>query len=407
MIFSRAVLSLLLFPFASAVDGVHRMKLEKLPTVPYEDHALAVAHLARKYGAQKPLAGAAGLGRKFASGRHSEDLYWSQSKEDMNGRHSLPLNKFMNAQYFAEISLGTPPQEFKVVLDTGSSNLWVPSSKCTSIACFLHNRYDATASSTYKENGTDFNIGALEGYVSNDILKISDMSIESQDFGEAVKEPRVAFAYEKFDGILGLAYDTIAVNRMTPPFFHMVNKNLIDQKVFTFCLGSSENDGGEVVFGGIDESHYTGNITYVPVRQKAYWEVELQKVKFGDEELELENTGAAIDTGTSLIVLPIQAAEMINTAIGAEKSGTGQYIVPCENVPNLPELAFQFGGKYYSLKGSDYILDAQGTCLSSFQGLDIPPLPWGDLWVIGDVFLRKFFTVYDLENHAIGFATSA
>ncbi|KIJ56663.1 hypothetical protein M422DRAFT_22812 [Sphaerobolus stellatus SS14] len=393
------------------------MKLKKLPAIAHEDHALAVAHLARKYGAQLPLAGAGGLGRKFASDgpsndgqRSGEELYWTQSKVEVNGGHSLPLNNFMNAQYFAEISLGTPPQDFKVVLDTGSSNLWVPSSKCTSIACFLHSKYDATSSSTYKANGTEFNIsyvsGSLEGYVSNDVLTIGDISIKGQDFGEAVKEPGLTFAFGKFDGILGLAYDTIAVNRMTPPFFHMVNKKLIDQKVFTFRLGSSEDDAGEVVFGGIDKSHYTGEISYVPVRQKAYWEVELQKVKFDGEELELENTGAAIDTGTSLIVLPTDIAEMINNAIGAEKGWTGQYTVPCENVPNLPDLGFQFGGKYYNLKASDYILNAQGTCISSFTGLDIP-LPWGNLWIIGDVFLRKFFTVYDLENHAVGFANSA
>jgi saccharopepsin len=62
-------------------------------------------------------------------------------------------------------------------------------------------------------------------------------------------------------------------------------------------MGSSEEDGGEAIFGGIDEHAYTGSITYVPVRRKAYWEVELEKVAFGTDELLLENTGAAIDTG--------------------------------------------------------------------------------------------------------------
>lgn len=78
----------------------------------------------------------------------------------------------------------------------------------------------------------------------------------------------------------------------------MINQKLIDEPVFSFRLGSSEDDGGEAVFGGIDKSAYNGDIAYVPVRRKAYWEVELPKVTFGDEELELENTGAAIDTGS-------------------------------------------------------------------------------------------------------------
>lgn len=103
----------------------------------------------------------------------------------------------------------------------------------------------------------------------------------------------------RFDGILGLAYDRIAVNHITPPFFEMVNQKLLDSAVFSFRLGSSEEDGGEAIFGGVDASAYTGSITYVPVRQKAYWEVELEKVSLGGDVLELENTGAAIDTGKS------------------------------------------------------------------------------------------------------------
>ena len=107
-----------------------------------------------------------------------------------------------------------------------------------------------------------------------------------------------SYLCNRFDGILGLAYDTIAVNHITPPFYEMINQGLIDEPVFSFRLGSSEDDGGEAIFGGIDSSAYTGKISYVPVRRKAYWEVELEKVKLGDDELELEDTGAAIDTGT-------------------------------------------------------------------------------------------------------------
>jgi saccharopepsin len=77
----------------------------------------------------------------------------------------------------------------------------------------------------------------------------------------------------------------------------MINQGLLDEPVFSFRVGSSEEDGGEAVFGGIDHKAYTGKITYVPVRRKAYWEVELEKVSFGDDVLELESTGAAIDTG--------------------------------------------------------------------------------------------------------------
>ncbi len=77
----------------------------------------------------------------------------------------------------------------------------------------------------------------------------------------------------------------------------MIDQELLDNNVFSFRLGSSEEDGGEVIFGGIDDAAFTGKLHYVPVRRKAYWEVELEKITFGDDELEMENTGAAIDTG--------------------------------------------------------------------------------------------------------------
>ena len=79
-----------------------------------------------------------------------------------------------------------------------------------------------------------------------------------------------------------------------------MNKGLLDEPVFAFRLGASEEDGGEVTFGGIDSAAYKGELAYAPVRLKAYWEVELNKVAFGDDELEFENTGAAIDTGKSI-----------------------------------------------------------------------------------------------------------
>ena len=241
----------------------------------------------------------------------------------------------------------------------------------------------------------------MEGFVSHDTFRIGDITIPGIDFAEATKEPGLAFAFGKFDGILGLAYDTIAVNHITPPFYHMMNKKLVDEPVFSFRLGSSEDDGGEAIFGGVDPSAYTGKIQYVPVRRKAYWEVELEKVALGDDELELENTGAAIDTGklsdsrsgmtssharltgTSLIALPTDMAEMLNTQIGAKKSWNGQYTVDCAKVPNLPDLTFTFGGLPYVLKGTDYVLEVQGTCMSSFTGLDINLPGGGSLWIVG------------------------
>lgn len=326
--------------------------------------------------------------------------------------HDVPISNYLNAQYFSEITLGTPPQSFKVVLDTGSSNLWVPSTRCSSIACFLHAKYDCEASETYKANGTEFKIrygsGSLEGVISNDVLRIGDLTIPEVDFAESTKEPGLAFAFGKFDGIFGLGYHTISVLHTVPPFYKMLEQGLLDEPVFAFYLGSTEAgkvdpDCGEVVFGGVDEAHYEGEIFYAPVRRRGYWEVELKSVKFGNEEMKLNNVGAAIDTGTSLIALPTDTAEIINAEIGATKSWSGQYTVDCGRISELPDLTFNFGGKDFTITGEDYILQVQGTCISAFTGLDMPP-KLGELWIIGDVFLRKWYTVYDWGRDAVGFA---
>ncbi|KAJ8076106.1 aspartic proteinase precursor [Marasmius tenuissimus] len=389
---------------SSVLADVYKLQLEKLPPS-HPNPNLEALHLAEKYGSSSPQSPLMGTGDQESHFRESDGLYWIQ--ETLKGGHKVPLSNYMNAQYFADISIGTPPQSFKVVLDTGSSNFWVPSTKCTSISCFLHSKYDSTASSTYKANGTSFKTSLVEGIVSNDLLRIGDISINGQDFVEVTKESGLGFAFAKFDGILGLAYDTISVLHMTPPLYSMINKGLLDEPVVSFRLGSSESDGGEAIFGGVNKSAFKGDLTYIPVHRKASWEVKLEEVLFGDESVELENTGAAIDTATSLIGLPSDMAEILNAQIGAKKTWNGQYAVDCEKVASLPDLTFKFGGKPFPIKATDYILEVQGACISSFTGLDIQT-PGGDsLWVIGDVFLRRYYTVFDLGKNAVGFAEAA
>lgn len=386
---------------ASADAAVHKMTLKKFPETPSQKmhrYSQSDEYLTQKY---------------FGSSRRMQEAN-QMFTSDVEGtvEHGVPLSNFMNAQYFGEISLGTPAQKFSVVFDTGSSNLWVPSTHCTSIACFFHRRYDSGQSNTYKENGTEFEIhygsGSLEGIISNDVLTVGDIKVKGQDFGESVKEPGLTFAFGKFDGIFGLAYDRISVKGVVPPFYHMVNRGLIDQPIFSVWLNDADEDkdvGGELVFGGIDDSHFTGEIHWAHVRRKGYWEVDLEKVVFDGEEVELEGTGAAIDTGTSLIAVPTTISDLINKQIGAKKNFAGQYVVDCEKVPSLPDFSFQFNGKLFTLKGSDYVLKAQNQCISAFMGFDIPE-PIGPIWIVGDAFLRKFYTIYDLGNNRVGFAKS-
>ncbi|KAI5298764.1 hypothetical protein KEM56_003791 [Ascosphaera pollenicola] len=394
---------------AASVLGAATAKVHKLPLkrvslseqLEQADIDTQVKVLGQKY--MNPTA------RRPVRGDAQEPLFQDTSIKTGSGRHDVLVDNFLNAQYFSEITLGTPPQSFKVVLDTGSSNLWVPSSECGSIACYLHTKYDSSASSTYKPNGSEFAIqygsGSLKGFVSQDTLQIGDLKVENQDFAEATSEPGLAFAFGRFDGIFGLGYDTISVNKIVPPFYNMLNQGSLDDAVFSFYLGDAnkEGDSSEATFGGIDESHFKGDLIKLPVRRKAYWEVELDSITLGDESADLEDTGAILDTGTSLIALPTTLASLLNKEIGAKKSWNGQYTIECEKRDSLPDLTFTLTGHNFTISPNDYILEVQGSCMSSFMGMDFPE-PVGPLVILGDSFLRRWYSVYDLGNSAVGLA---
>ncbi|KAJ6115822.1 hypothetical protein N7523_006239 [Penicillium sp. IBT 18751x] len=381
---------------STASAEVHKLKLGKVP-------------LEEQFNAHNIEEHVKGLGQKYMGYRPNSDQGFQDTSFKPNSGHDVLVDNFLNAQYFSEISLGTPPQTFKVVLDTGSSNLWVPSSECSSIACYLHTKYDSSASSTYKKNGTEFSIqygsGSLSGFVSQDNLQIGDMKVTKQDFAEATSEPGLAFAFGRFDGILGLGYDTISVNKMVPPFYNMINQGLLDEPKFAFYLGDANKDGdnSEATFGGVDKSHYTGEMINIPLRRKAYWEVDFDAIALGDNVAELEDTGVILDTGTSLIALPSTMAELLNKEIGATKGFTGQYTVDCAARDSLPDLTLTLSGHNFTITSYDYILEVQGSCISSFMGMDFPE-PVGPLAILGDSFLRKWYSVYDLGNNAVGLA---
>jgi saccharopepsin len=105
--------------------------------------------------------------------------------------------------------------------------------------------------------------------------------------------------------------------------------------------------------------------------------------------------------------MPKEDAERINARIGGTRTPQGQYMVECELLPTLPRLALTFGGRALELEAQDYILKVGGgpfggkeACISGFMGLDIG-LP---IWIVGDVFLRRWYSIYDLAEGRVGFA---
>ncbi|XP_041894135.1 cathepsin D [Corvus kubaryi] len=328
------------------------------------------------------------------------------------------LKNYMDAQYYGPIGIGTPPQNFTVIFDTGSSNLWVPSVHCSmlDIACILHHKYDSSKSSSYVKNGTKFAIrygtGSLSGFLSQDTVTLGDLKIPDQTFGEATKQPGMTFIAAKFDGILGLAYPRISVEQVEPFFDNIMKQRLVSKNVFSFYLNRDPSGvpGGELLLGGTDPKYYKDELTWYNVTRKAYWQIHMDAVDVANGVSVCQGgCEAIVDTGTSLITGPTKEVKKIQEAIGAKPLIKGEYMIPCEKVPALPNVTMTLGGKAFQLTGEQYVLKvvsgSETVCLSGFSGLDIPP-PGGPLWILGDVFIGPYYSVFDRDNNRVGFAPS-
>ncbi|KAH8286727.1 hypothetical protein KR018_003084 [Drosophila ironensis] len=318
-----------------------------------------------------------------------------------NGYPVEQLTSYENFQYYGNITIGTPAQTFVVQFDTGSSNLWVPSAECTTATCLNHDRYAHSQSSTYQSNGTTFNItygtGSVSGFMSADVVTVAGLTVKNQTFGEATSETGTNFLNASFDGLLGMAFPQLATNLVTPFFQNLISQNAVAQPVFSFYLrdnGSTLNYGGELILGGSDPKLYRGKLSYVPVSYPAYWQFYTESVAMGST---LISTGdpAIADTGTSLIVAPQAEYTQIAAIFGADAEG----VFTCGKISSWPVLNIKINGVLYPVRPEHYIIpEGYGYCILGIQGAD------QSFWILGDVFLGRYYTEFDVGNQRLGFA---
>ncbi|NXG64003.1 PEPC protein, partial [Hemiprocne comata] len=144
----------------------------------------------------------------------------------------------LQASYFGEISIGDPPQKFLVLFDTGSSNLWVPSTYCQTPACFNHAKFNPNESSTFISSGLSYTLsygsGAVTVLLGYDTLRIQSIMVTNQEFGLSQNEPTQPFYYAEFDGILGMAYPLLAVGSIPTALQGMLQQDQLTEPVFSF-----------------------------------------------------------------------------------------------------------------------------------------------------------------------------
>eukprot|EP00933_Yihiella_yeosuensis_P066828 TRINITY_DN712_c0_g1_i1.p1 TRINITY_DN712_c0_g1~~TRINITY_DN712_c0_g1_i1.p1 ORF type:complete len:429 (+),score=92.49 TRINITY_DN712_c0_g1_i1:120-1406(+) len=322
------------------------------------------------------------------------------------GAKSPPPNSLFGTLY-----VGTPPQEFKVVFDTASGNIILPSKKCDTTACLQHASYDALSSVTSKE-ATTFDMPKIEK-----TMAIADGSVTGQaiadkvclgpeealcaqtSFFEALSLSDEPFGLVPYDGIFGLGLTALSEGL---PFNHMGNLaevNALSQNRFSvwFAL-QGDNEQSEIVFGDTNLDRVGSEIHWMTISDKTsgLWQVQLDDVTMNLVRLGLcAKTGCqvAFDTGSGVIAGPKQFIKALTTAANV--------LEDCGNYETLPALGFEMGGTTFNIDPSDYVRRTASGCFHQFLPVEAPAGK-ENMILLGIPFMQRYVTVFDREFLRIG-----
>jgi len=341
----------------------------------------------------------------------------TQVKHGDSGSHRRHAQ---SSEYYGQVIVGSPAQRFLVVFDTGSGNLLLPSKECVDEACTGHKRFDPALSATALQvayadqpdtpvaaDGSrdvvtiTFGTGEMSGvYIRDNICLGSGDICCKADFVAATEESDEPFSLVPFDGILGLSLPQMAEGPAFSVLDRLVASGVLQQGLFGVFFG---NDGeqSEITFGSYKKEQMATEIFWAPVTIPGYWQVAMDDITLDNKNLGLcggsggHKCQVAVDTGTSLLAGPTDVVSSL-----VEKL---QVADDCSNLASLPDLGFIVGDHILNLKPEDYVAETSDRCSLGLMSLDIPP-PKGPLFIFGDPFLRKYYTVYDRANMRVGFA---
>ncbi|KAI8993687.1 aspartic peptidase domain-containing protein [Pilobolus umbonatus] len=320
---------------------------------------------------------------------------------------------YTDLEYLGEVGIGTPPQVFRMNFDTGSADVWVPSVFCTQV-CGLHRRFNPQGSSSFSgdvNNTWTIRYGdgsSVLGYVGEDYIQIGDVRSPNETIGLVTYES-FKFTNDRYmDGIFGLAFPSLSfTKRNTTVAEQMYDQGLIDSPTVSFYLN---NDGGKVSFGEIDSAYYTGEIQYIPTTQKQYWEVNINSIRVNGSDIPGSAQSALVDTGTTLIILPVDVSDTIHANIpNAVYRPSFGWLLPCAFADDQSDNAVDFfiGNIQLSIPYHSLVRTVRASnetdeplCLSGIAGAETTQS------ILGDTFLKVYFTVFNYRTASIGFARS-
>jgi len=352
------------------------------------------------------------LGMKTAI-RHESLLFTRQTlgQHQSHGlrasmKNEIDMQRIHKTAYWGSVSLGSPPQHFKVIFDTGSGNLIVPSSDCNVPGCKPHTKFQrkdsTTAMAVQNEKGEgnaeiSFGTGQISGDFYRDKMCIGESLCIDSSFIAADRESTSPFQDIPFDGIMGLGFADLSMGKGFNIIDDLSAGGQLPGGQITFYL----TDGGdsEVTFGGYKAEYMASDIVWAPVRKPSYWQVVIDDITFDNKPKNLCADGCevAVDTGTSMLAGPTDLVDKLSKMLGAKED--------CSNFNSLPKLGFQIGDKVLNLKPDDYMDSTGSECSFSLMSLDVPP-PKGPLFIFGDPFLRRFVTSFDRTGPRVGFAVA-
>lgn len=311
--------------------------------------------------------------------------------------------------YFANLKFGSEGKDMWLLVDTGAASTWVMGSDCTTSACKTHQTFgsqDSTSLNISKETwSVTYGTGTVSGAIVSDTIAFANYTIELE-FGLASVTSDDFNSYP-MDGILGLGRpDSSTLGSST--FMAVVQKEkLLKTNILGIHL-QRNSDGatdGQITLGDVDKSKFDGDISYTnTVSPSGMWEISANDAGVGGKSCNFTGKTAIIDTGTSYILMPPGDAKTLHDLIPGSTSGGSGYMIPCNATEKVQ---FSFSGVTYDVSAKDYLGRADDSgkmCASNIIGLQA----FGpNTWLLGDVFLKNVYSVFDFDQNRIGFGTKS